>query len=332
MLSSSAGVGVAREGTARDELVATTDGGTTWRATGALPARVRPTQSYELEIAFTSMQEGWVRSSQPAETLFTTNAGKTWSRLRTPGTPTSMSLAGRALWVISDFCSTRSEPPGLCPSRLLIYRAGQSAPLSERMIPTRGISPSTRIRIHTREATLLDRLGADSAIVDEGSEGTPSSLLLTTDRGRSWRVLRDPCEGLIPTGLVAPAAHHLILYCQLDGGMNQGAVRLFSSRSEGERWTLTAEGNIQGPSRGNISDEMATDLTLSANHHDLWLLGAVVGVKVSTNGGTRWTTALIETGGYEATLATAAPTDAWLPLGGLGLYRTTNGRTWRALS
>ena len=77
---------------------------------------------------------------------------------------------------------------------------------------------------------------------------------------------------------------------------------------------------------------MAFDLTISGNGRVLWLLGAVGGVESSTDGGGDWTGARINTGGYDTALGTAGLTDAWLPLPGYGLYRTSNGTTWAKLT
>jgi photosystem II stability/assembly factor-like uncharacterized protein len=316
----------------RDYLTATSDGGRAWHVTGRFPANFNPGTTYELQVAFRTPNEGYVESTDPVETLFTDDAGRTWSSLRAPGWPTAISLAGSTLWIVSDFCPKTATPTGLCASRLLVYPPGHLTPTSETLIPTEGVLPSQGISASTRAATLLDRLGPSSAVVEEGGEGAPSSLLLTRDNGRHWKVLKDPCEGLVPAGLVAPSRTHWDLYCELSGGMNQGSTRLYTTSDQGKTWMLTAEGNIEGPTRGNIGDEMAFDLTLSGNGRVLWLLGAVYDVTSSTDGGRDWTRAPTQTGGYDSELAAAGPTSAWLPLPGYGLYRTTNGTTWSKLS
>ena len=82
----------------------------------------------------------------------------------------------------------------LCPSRLLTHLLGHLTPATELPIPTEGIVASPGISVSTRTATLLDRLGPSSAVVEEGSEGAPSSLLVTADSGRHWAVLSDPAK------------------------------------------------------------------------------------------------------------------------------------------
>lgn len=314
----------------RDYLVATRDGGTSWTVTGPLPASVHPEQSYDVQVAFSTPSAGYVQSTDPDATLFTSDAGRTWSALRTDGRPKAISLEGQALWIISDFCPATTPYP-LCPSRLLTYAPGHLAPTSELPIPTEGIAAAPGISATTREATLLDRLGPSSAVVEEGSEGSPTSLLLTSDSGRHWTVLRDPCGRITPTGLVAPAPSLWIIYCQLDGGMHQGWTRLYSTDEEGTSWTLVAEGNVEGHELGNIGAGVSNDLTLSGDGRILWLLGSVSGISSSTDGGFDWSFARVETDGDFSHLAVAGATSAWLPLPGIGLYRTTNGTTWSKL-
>jgi len=316
----------------RDYLAATSDGGTSWRVTGVLPGNVNPAQSYDLQLAFGDPSEGYVQSFDPAATLFTDDAGRTWSSLQPPGQPTAISLNGQVLWVVSNVCPTATTSAALCPSRILTYLLGHLTPATELPIPTEGVVASPGISVSTRTATLLDRLGPSSAVVEEGSEGAPSSLLVTVDSGRHWTALSDPCEGLSPAGLVAPAPTTWVLYCQLDAGMNQGATRLYTTSDQGTTWTLTAEGNVEGPTLGNIGDGMAGDLTLSGDGRVLWLLGSVEGVSSSADGGFDWTRVPIQTDGYDTELTPAGPASAWLPLPGVGLYHTTNGTNWSKLS
>jgi hypothetical protein len=243
----------------RDYLAATSDGGQTWRTTGELPANFHPGATYALQLAFRNPSEGYVQSTGPPETLFTDDAGRTWSSLRASGWPTALSLAGSSLWIVSEFCPAPLLPPdGLCPSKLLVYPLGHLTPASETPIPTRGIRASQGISASTRAATLFDRLGPASAVVEEGGEGSPSSLLLTADSGRHWKVLSNPCEGLIPTGLVALSSAHWDLFCELDGGMEHGRTRLYATSDQGRTWRLIAEGNLEGPNLGNIGAEMAS--------------------------------------------------------------------------
>jgi photosystem II stability/assembly factor-like uncharacterized protein len=316
----------------RDYLAATDDGGTTWRVAGDLPGDVDPTHAFDLRMAFAGPGVGYVQTIDPvAATVSTVDGGRTWVALDTPGQSTALSLDGPDLWIVANVCPTTTTAPELCPSRLLTYRRGRPTPLDERPIPTMGIVASPGIAGTVRAAVLLDRLGTGSAVVEEGGEGSPSSLLVTGDSGRHWTELDDPCEGLDPSGLVAITPTAWDLYCQLDGGMNQGEAAVYASSDQGRTWTLRAAANEQGNTLGRLGDGISGDLTRSGDGRVLWLLGSVGGVMDSTDGGRDWTDVTLQTGGDDTELATAGSTDAWLPLPGTGLYRTSDATRWTKL-
>ena len=316
-----------------DYLATTTDGGVSWTATGVLPPDVVPDQAIEVHLAFSTPTEGYVDAYDSATTIYTDDGGRTWSSLSPPmGQTTSISLERQALWIVSNFCPPAEIGPGLCPSRLLIYGRESSTPAHERPIPMAVPLSSAGVSGPGLAATLLDRLGPNSAVVEEGTEGRPSSLLFTDDGGLRWRTLVDPCEGLIPTGLVAPTPTTWDLYCQLDGGMNQGQTAFYTTTDDGWSWRLAAAADEEENIRGRLGDEMAVDLSLSRDGRVLWLLGTVGGIRTSTDGGREWTDVSLQTGGEDAELATAGQTRSWLPIPGFGLWATTDGRTWRSLT
>lgn len=108
--------------------------------------------------------------------------------------------------------------------------------------------------------------------------------------GQTWRLLSDPCEGLIPTGVAAVAGGPWYLYCQLDSGLNQGTNQIFKSGDEGGSWQLTGAGTVdpEGVTVGNIGDDIDYDLTISNNGRVLWLVGTVFSVLTSSDGGRHW--------------------------------------------
>jgi hypothetical protein len=177
------------------------DGGTAWRLIGQLPSGVHTTQTYNVTMAFTSPTRGWVQTTDPAATIFTADAGRSWTRLHTPGLSASLTLspddngdnlADESVWITAARCATPSEPPVVCRTDLLVYPPGRDEPSADHRIPSRLINHDRRIL----GANLLERSGPSAGIVEEGAEGSPSSLLATPDNGRFWRTLDDPCQGL----------------------------------------------------------------------------------------------------------------------------------------
>jgi len=303
-------------------VVVTEDGGRNWRATGRVPADFGPFFPSS-EMAFQSQSAGYLQSGT---TIYTDNGGRTWLHVEVPGVATALSLEGRSLWVASDICPPGQLAPALCPSDLLVYRLGHLRPTLALPVPDTDHQAHRYVRATTMAASLLDRLGPSSAVVEEGSEGLPSSIMVTADSGHHWQVVDDPCEGLAPSGLIAPSPGHWLLLCELAGGMEQGNVRLYGSTDSGRRWRLLDAANEQHTSLGNLGDGLAYDLALSGNGRVVWLLGVAGGVGASTDGGRHWDWAKIETS--EADLATAGATGAWLPVPYWDLYRTINGTGW----
>ena len=196
--------------------------------------------------------------------------------------------------MVSLTCPNGQLTTGLCPSELLAYRFGRLRPVAALPVPDTDKQAHRYVRATTMAAFLLDRLGPPSAVVEEGGEGLPSSLMVTHDSGRHWHVLDDPCEGLAPSGLVAPSAGHWLLVCQLPGGMGQGNVRLYSSANSGKRWRLLDAANEEHTSGGNLGDGTEYDLAVSGNGRVVWVLDVVGGVGASTDWGRHWKWATIQ--------------------------------------
>jgi hypothetical protein len=336
MLSPQVGVAIAHIPAGTDDggrsyLAQTADGGSHWQVSGSLPATMTPSQTYQVAMAFTSPRDGYVTLLSSRRTIFTGDRGRTWSAVKLPGQPTGLYLAGTSLWITTDLCTAGSRPPPLCPTDLARLRVGQLTPAAVVPIPAAGPVLGSAVHSTTFQATLLARIGAAAAIVAEGQEGLPVSLLQTQDAGRSWTVLYNPCGRLDVAGLAHPTAQHWILYCNLSGGMNQGTSQLWTTADAGLEWQLVAEASETGPPRGNIGAGIAGDLSLSGNGRILWLLGAVGGIADSTDGGQQWQSQNINTGGYDGRIVTAGASGAWLPLPGVGIYRTLTGATWALL-
>jgi hypothetical protein len=316
----------------RSYLAQSVDGARAWQVTGSLPAAMTVSQSYQVVMAFTTPRDGYLSVLGSERTAFTGDGGRHWSPVKLPGHPTGLNVADGWLWVTTDLCPKGSTPPPLCPTELVSVRVGHLAPARSEPIPARGPVRTSVPASKTFEATLRSRLGRTGGVFSEGQEGGPTSLLETTDAGRTWTLVHDPCGHLDVVGLVRPTARHWILYCNLDGGMNQGTNRIWDSTNAGTRWDLKAAGSETGPPVGNIGPGINSDAALSGDGRILWLLGAVTGVTESVDGGHHWRFQPLTTGGYNGTIVTAGTTDAWLSLPGVGIYRTINNEAWKLLS
>ncbi len=321
-------------------LLSTVDGGILWSVTGALPARlagaVLATRSgFDLvatELAFENPEIGYLAVRPPERSevvLYTADGGARWRTVATPGSATGISLDEGRLWAVSDVCPGGNTASSDCRSELLTYRFGRLRPTSVKPMPveTPDVVP---------ESHLLRRIGPTAAVfTSDGTAGYPHDLMMTTDAGRSWEPVTDPCRDktrMSPSGLVATEPDRWLLLCEIDGGMENYDVRLFSTRDSGTSWRLVGERNItlRLPQVGRLVAGLS--FTASGDGRTLWLLGPVAGVSWSLDGGLDWTSLQVATGGGFHDLVAAGASEAWFALPWQGLYFTRNGATWRRLS
>jgi hypothetical protein len=336
MVTSTLGYGVASSsGPSRNwyYLIKTTNAATSWTVRGALPFQfftgvgngfIGATLHFvTTEIGYTSVYRGSL--------YVTMNAGATWSKVRTPGIWPSLVTSGSRVTVVSDVCHgpQPSDVALKCPSELSSYRLGATQPLHSFAIPGEGVGP-------WRSAVALAATSATSMVVAEGNnEGGASSLLSTANDGASWRRLADPCEGLIVLQLITSLPGRWLLYCFLDGGMNQGTSALYRSNNAGASWSVVSKETEMNDVIGNIGDVMLR-LAVTTNRKIIFggVDSAAGGIQYSTDGGVRWIRVhkSIPSGGAPETLSTFGATGAVLDVGNGTPYRTVNGTSWRALA
>jgi photosystem II stability/assembly factor-like uncharacterized protein len=324
-------------GSGRYYVVRTDDGGTSWTVSGSLPRTLIPSDQLRVLMAFATPAEGYVNSyvnrKGTTHTEFTDNGGRTWSLVKVPGQATDLSIADGSLWITAIDCPGDSTESWLCPTMLATYVVGRRSPSVVSPILAEGPVLSAGSNSKTFEATLLARQG-DEGLVTEGNDGLHSSILETRDAGSHWVVIPNPCHALEVSGIVELSASHWVLYCSADYGMHQGMNQLWTTTESGRSWALTAQGSAENLSQnvGNIGPDVVSDLTVSGDGSILWTFGAADGIESSANGGSIWSLSPVETDGYLSQIVTAGTTEAWLPLPGLGLYRTLDGAQWAKLS
>jgi photosystem II stability/assembly factor-like uncharacterized protein len=301
--------------------VRTIDGGRQWRVSGSLPAWVTGTQTCQGAIGFTSPTTGYVGDFNSNRTVFTRDGGRTWSRVKIAGLITGLTLVGHSLWVTTDRCTTSP-----CHADLVTLGVGQLTPGTVEPIPASGSSSGL-----ADDETLLNRPVPAEGFFTEAGEG----LIETVDAGLTWSPVDDPCQGRLGVaGLVSPTPESWILYCSVDMGMHQGENQVWVTTDDGDHWSLIAEGTstASGSSIGDIGGEAFGGLAMSGNGQVLWLLSTVGGLSYSIDGGTHWWHAGLDSEGYfERVVTVGSTTEAWLPVPGIGLYRTLNGETWTRL-
>lgn len=331
MFSPAIGVGVVRVRGAHAYLAETSDGAATWQPLGALPHSLALPAVPPPRIVFVHPAEGYVLDPENGEIFFTADAGTRWAPLSVPGRATQIARGGRWLWVTTSVCAADTQIPAFCASDLVRLDFGSTKASAVTTVPT--IGPVRRAHHHAPwAATVLARPSATAAVYLEGGEGGPTSLLETPNGGRSWHLLADPCKHLVPTALATPPGGPWTLYCSLDGGMNQGTNKIFTSRRDGTGWRLVAAADARGRLHvGRVTDEMAFRIVASGDGSLLWLFSTVGPVSVSGDGGRRWHQMRTVEGGFDSSFSTAGSVDAWIAQPGKGIFRTLDGRHWQLL-
>ena len=294
MLSSRVGVGVApivtySGGLIRGYLVRTNDAGATWRVSGVFPSGI-----YPWTTAFVSPEVGYVIDSTGA--LFTGNAGRTWSRVTTSGGPLSISVKGRVVWIPVEYCkhSAMQDP---CSTHLDTYYVGALMPTSVVSVP--------------QDQPFFSQVGSTAGYVF-GSGGFSGKVYATTDSGRSWRSIANPCESGQITGGSAVSSTRLLLFC------GQGPTVLYSSSDGGATWQ-----------RRPVTPGAGYSAVAGSSGEFLWQFNT--GLWESSNGGRNWTPVAGVKYGPSGDIVIYDAHEAWHVVPGLGVFRTLNGTSWNLL-
>ena len=336
MVTATTGLAVASDATPRQRhrfyLARTTSAGTSWRVVGPLPypsvsktgLPTGPT------LQFVNASVGYVSMPTTGPVFVTTTGGRRWARVAIPGRWPTLAMGPSTLLIVSDRCSgpLPAYGPLQCPSVASLYRVGSAAPDTTFAVPD--VSPGG-----WRAAVALALPAPSSPIVREGGAqpGEPAIVLESTNAGRTWQRLANPCNQLLIQQLLTPSPHPWLLSCFLDGGMEQGTNRLWASRDSGRHWALLASSGEQQFFVGNIADTWNT-LALSGNAQRIFSAvgGAGGGVETSPDG-RHWTFARFspQSGGAPEWIDTFGATGALFGTQLGNVWRTFNGVTWSPL-
>lgn len=296
-------------------LVATVDGGRSWRITGTPVPGGQAGDEGSNTPAFWTVSDGYVLADH--RLWHTGDAGRHWVQVHLPGQVEELQQNQATVWAVLRVCPAGAGPGGLCPTHLAAATA--DVPFGPaRPVPAAGV-------------LVVGRLGPDAGAFFEGSDAKPAKLEVTADDGRSWTAVGDPC-GQLPTGALAGVDDaHWWLVCDQGGGMNQGTIEVFGTDTGGRSWTLQADADEQGQGTGGLSDSNVQQFAVSPDGRRLWLVGVNL-VQTSTDGGRNWTTVgNVNLEGAFVSVSLLAPEQAWLAAGNQGMWATANGATWAPL-
>jgi len=318
-------------------IAATTNGGDKWNFRGELPFTTYSAGTNEAipSVHFVNRSIGYVVGVSLPDPLFvTTNGGRSWERVHSPGVAPSLAFQGSTMAEVSQICQG-SLHLNRCRGELSLYRVGRTVPLRSS-----SITPLAHVTVQDPRPLAL--LSPTSLVVMEGPTGGggqagSTAMLTTSNGGATWQSMSDPCPTLgYGDQLLTPTPHRWILSCFLGEGMMSGESSLWLSTNGGASWSIINRNNDSSSTKGTIGTGGGVDMTIaiSGDHRVLFgaIGGAQGGLQVSTDGGAHWTSAHLDVlGGSPQTLSTFGPRGAVDDVVAGLIYRTTNARTWAAL-
>jgi photosystem II stability/assembly factor-like uncharacterized protein len=354
MLNTSSGYAVAgTSSTTRDEqLIKTTNEGRSWSVIGALPYSYVAGQTQPL-LHFVTSAIGYTQAFRvgakwlPDNIYVTRNGGTSWSKLALSGqvpsavnappgaTSPDFRISKGVVSLVSLRCTVGSgvETGDGCPATLSEYRWGATTPFSSRQVPYLGTGTSGPQSF----AYLMVAPSASTALVGEhDSSRAQYSFVLTTNGGRTWSSVSNPCKpspesgGMTISG-VALTSSSWLLNCSQGTGMNHATVLLSETTNDGDTWSTINYTPAWSAQRGGIAGE-EDQVWPSNGGNVLWSYSSIGYMQVSTNGGRTWSPITVNgtsdndnTGGWPVEFDPVGPAGAYLVTKNGQILLTRNG-------
>ncbi len=298
-------------------LAVTRDGGRHWVTTGrVLPGT--PQSWVSGQVAAVSGPDIWVLSDTGA-LLATRDFGVAWTAQPLPAPVVAAASAGGWLWAAS------------CPA----VSGNLCQPVVERMRLPGGTW--TRAPLAARAWASVQLVVVSARAAGVAIAGPHPELATTADGGAHWsaRALPDgpPFRCGLGTAGSVTAAGEDDWWLLCPGGAAAGSTTraLWRSTDAGQTWTLvSAIASLTSPRRpGSLPDQDGAVIA-AASADRLWIVTPNT-ISVSTDGGAFWSTSMLDPQGSLGQFDVLSGTVAWLLAPGAGLWRTTNGVTWRPI-
>jgi photosystem II stability/assembly factor-like uncharacterized protein len=238
---------VCSDGTWRNIVAATQDGGQTWRAVSS-PAATGV-------LRFVSPSDGWLIGES---TLSTHDGGVTWIEDPVLKGVVVLEAVGDSIWAVQERCQATYE----CDHELVVSsdRGATWKPMvaqpplhGGRVLPP---MPGYRLQV--------TRIGLEDAWILSGGNSFPASVFVTHDGGATWQHVSVPSCTEWSYILATIHSDRLWLLCSGLPSAGGQSKELYESLDEGTEWqlitgsaTLTEPGHHNLPGRGYTSSFVA---------------------------------------------------------------------------
>jgi photosystem II stability/assembly factor-like uncharacterized protein len=301
-------------------LVAVTeDGGRSWLSQGT-PLPSPSSGSLVEQVAASSVQNVWA-STGAGRLMATANAGASWTVQPVPGPVAAVAVTRRALWALG------------CPHRNNV----QCAPvLARKTVPNGRWRRLPLPEIASDPYPLLTaRPGRVIVVQGEPAGNTSDEILTSADGGLNWRAVADPSWMGRPcqvADLASAGREGWWLICLGGAAAGSSTKALLHTTDAGRTWRIASQvKSLTEPWRPGSLGTGEPNAMAAGSPSRLWLCFQN-SVAESDDAGRSWTGVPgVNPQGNPAAFDVLSPTHAWLLATGQGLWRTTDGRRWRAL-
>jgi len=300
-------------------LAVTEDGGRHWVTRGSvLP--ITPEQAAGEQVAAVLGPDTWVVSGAAGELLATRDYGATWAVQPLAAPVVAAASAGGWLWALS------------CPP----VSAARCRPVVERMRLPDGTWVRTRlVAAVAAQDPWLAVLSGDAAVV--GIATPHPALASTSDGGALWSVRPAPagpghmCWQDSPGSFTAAGLDDWWLLCPGAAAAGSSTKALMRSADAGRTWTVAAAiTSLAAPPRAGSLPYQDGAVIAAGTPRRLWIATPNT-LSLSTDGGTLWSRAGFNPGGYFGQFDVLSGTAAWMLAPGAGLWQTTDGISWHVI-